>query len=47
VFDGTSGPLIGIAESRFDEERAIGFATPLDVIVPFLAQHAATKVLPR
>jgi hypothetical protein len=36
--------VIGIAESRFDEERAIGFATPLDVIEPFLAMHHAIKV---
>jgi len=39
VFDGRTGEVIGIAESRFDEERAIGFATPLDVIGPFLAAH--------
>ncbi len=39
VFDGRTGDVIGIAESRFDEERAIGFATPLDVIAPFLAAH--------
>ena len=39
VFDGRTGDVIGIAESRFDEERAIGFATPLDVIGPFLAAH--------
>lgn len=39
VFDGRTGEVIGIAESRFDEERAIGFATPLDVIAPFLAAH--------
>jgi len=44
VFDGRTGGVIGIAESRFDEERAIGFATPLDVIQPFLALHPATKV---
>ncbi len=45
VFDARTGDLIGIAESRFDEERAIGFATPLDVIAPFLAAHPATKVV--
>ena len=39
VFDATSGEVIGIAESRFDEERAIGFATPIDVAKRFLAQH--------
>ena len=39
VFDAASGQIIGIAESRFDEERAIGFATPIDVAVSFLAAH--------
>jgi S1-C subfamily serine protease len=46
VFDGRTGAVIGIAESRFDEERAIGFATPIGVIRPFLASHALTKVAP-
>lgn len=39
VFDARSGDVIGIAESRFDEERAIGFATPVEVIKHFLAAH--------
>jgi S1-C subfamily serine protease len=39
VFDARSGEVIGIAESRFDDERAIGFATPVDVIARFLAAH--------
>lgn len=39
VFD-TGGKVIGIAESRFDEERAIGFATPIDAVKPFLRRHA-------
>lgn len=39
VFDATTGAVIGIAESRFDEERAIGFATPIDIAVKFLAEH--------
>jgi S1-C subfamily serine protease len=39
VFDMQTGTVIGIAESRFDEERAIGFATPIDVAVAFLAAH--------
>jgi len=46
VFDGRTGRVIGVAESRFDDERAIGFATPLDVVLPFVAAHAATKVAP-
>jgi S1-C subfamily serine protease len=39
VFDARSGEVIGIAESRFDDERAIGFATPVSVIARFLAAH--------
>jgi len=39
VFDVSSGEVIGIAESRFDEERAIGFATPIDEATRFLAAH--------
>ena len=39
VFDAQSGRVIGIAESRFDDERAIGFATPVDIIGRFLAAH--------
>ncbi len=39
VFDAGSGSIVGIAESRFDEERAIGFATPIDIAVKFLAAH--------
>ncbi len=40
VFDATTGAIIGIAESRFDEERAIGFATPIDTVKKFMAKHA-------
>ena len=39
VFDVETGEVIGIAESRFDEERAIGFATPIDEATRFLAAH--------
>jgi len=39
VFDASTGEVIGIAESRFDEERAIGFATPIDAATRFLAAH--------
>jgi serine protease Do len=39
VFDARTGAIVGIAESRFDEERAIGFATPIDIAVSFLAAH--------
>lgn len=43
VFDASTGDVIGIAESRFDEERAIGFATPIDIATKFLAQHPRPK----
>jgi S1-C subfamily serine protease len=39
VFDAASGDVIGLAESRFDDERAIGFATPVDVVYRFLSAH--------
>ena len=39
VFAIDTGEVIGLAESRFDEEHAIGFATPVDVITRFLAAH--------
>lgn len=39
VFDKLTGNVIGIAESRFEEERAIGFATPIDTGIAFLAAH--------
>ena len=42
VFDAGRGEVIGIAESRFDEERAIGFATPIDTATRFLASHPRT-----
>lgn len=34
------GKVVGIAESRFEEEHAIGFATPMRIIKPFLDAHA-------
>ena len=39
VFDADSGAVIGIAESRFEDERAIGFATPIDEANAFLRAH--------
>ncbi len=41
VFEASNGDVIGIAESRFDEERAIGFATPIDVVQRFLSRALA------
>jgi S1-C subfamily serine protease len=43
VFDGETGEVIGLAESRFEEERAIGFATPVDIVRRFLAAHARAR----
>jgi S1-C subfamily serine protease len=40
VFDAQDGAVVAIAESRFDEERAIGFGIPLDVVKRFLQKHA-------
>lgn len=34
------GAVIGVAESRFDEERSIGFALPINEARPFLHLHA-------
>jgi S1-C subfamily serine protease len=39
VFDAETGAVLGLAESRFDDERAIGFATPVDIIKRFLNAH--------
>lgn len=39
VFD-DAGQVIGLAESRFDEERSIGFALPINETRPFLHAHA-------
>jgi S1-C subfamily serine protease len=47
VFDAATGEVIGIAESRFDEERAIGFATPIDAATRFLAAHPRTQAARR
>jgi serine protease Do len=39
VFDAQDGTVLGLAESRFDDEHAIGFATPVDIITRFVAAH--------
>lgn len=36
-----SGRVIGVAESRFDDEHSIGFALPIDDARPFLHAHDA------
>jgi S1-C subfamily serine protease len=40
VFEARSGTVIGIAQSRFDEERAIGFAVPVEDARRFLCSHS-------
>jgi len=47
VFDITSGDVIGIAQSRLGEERAIGFATPIDAATRFLAAHPRVVEAPK
>ncbi len=39
VFIAATGEVVGIAESRFDEERSIGFALPIDDVKKFLRFH--------
>jgi len=36
VFVADTGEIVGIAESRFDDERSIGFALPIDDVKSFL-----------
>jgi serine protease Do len=42
VFLADTGEIIGIAESRFDDERSIGFALPIDEATKFL--HKADAI---
>lgn len=39
IFDPANGEVLGLAESRFDDERAIGFAIPIDDAKRFLESH--------
>jgi S1-C subfamily serine protease len=41
VFVAESGEIVGIAESRFDDERSIGFALPIDEAKKFLHKYDA------
>jgi serine protease Do len=41
IFLADTGEIIGIAESRFDDEHSIGFALPIDDARGFLHKHAA------
>lgn len=45
VFLSDNGEIVGIAESRFDEERSIGFALPIDDAKKFLHRHDANHGL--
>ncbi len=40
VFEASSAAVIGVAQSRFDEERAIGFAVPIEDARTFLCRHS-------
>jgi S1-C subfamily serine protease len=41
VFVANTGEIVGIAESRFDDERSIGFALPIDEAKTFLHKYDA------
>jgi S1-C subfamily serine protease len=41
VFIADTGEVVGVAESRFDEERSIGFALPVDDVKKFLHRSDA------
>ncbi len=41
IFLGDTGEIVGIAESRFDEERSIGFALPVEDAKKFLHANDA------
>lgn len=45
VFDARTGAVVGLAESRFEEEKTIGFAIPIDDAKRFLAKfgHRSTQ----
>ena len=40
VFGSADASVVGVAESRFDEERSIGFALPINEAKPFLHKHS-------
>jgi S1-C subfamily serine protease len=44
VFDAETGAIVGLAESRFDEEKAIGFAIPIDDAKKFIAHAKGARV---
>jgi len=44
VFDAATGEVIGLAESRFEEEKAIGFAIPIDDAKRFIAHAKGARL---
>jgi S1-C subfamily serine protease len=36
IFIADTGEVVGVADSRFDDERSIGFAVPIDDVKRFL-----------
>ncbi len=42
VFDAQTGDVVALAESRFDDEKAIGFGIPIDVAREFLRRAHIT-----
>jgi S1-C subfamily serine protease len=42
IFDAQTGVVLGLAESRFDEEKAIGFGIPIDDAKKFMARAQPT-----
>ncbi|GAC1310412.1 MAG: hypothetical protein NVSMB21_18260 [Vulcanimicrobiaceae bacterium] len=48
VFDAVSGDVVALAESRFDDEKAIGFGIPIEVARAFLTRrHVAFRTTGR
>ncbi|MGZ3527747.1 MAG: S1C family serine protease [Vulcanimicrobiaceae bacterium] len=45
IFLSDTAEIVGVAESRFDEEHSIGFALPIDDAKKFLHKHDATHGL--
>jgi len=39
IFDATTGDVVALGESRFDDEKAIGFGIPIDVAKRFLERY--------
>jgi serine protease Do len=44
VFDAQTGDVVGVAESRFEEEKSIGFAIPIDDARRFMSRVKGTHV---